>query len=97
MALIVYSASSHHQPPREKTWCKRPPELFRLSSLQYWYSEDTIDAVVREIENWTATGERPVKIAFLSTPSIYFSVNAATQEHSVLFDVRISRSRSRIV
>ena len=49
---------------------------------QYWYSKPTIQFMVEQCE---AHGER---IAFLSTPSIYFSLkNKEIKATSVCFDV----------
>ena len=47
---------------------------------QYWYSERTIAALVKEV----ATCE---KIAFLSTPSVFFTLPPAQQKKSVVFDI----------
>lgn len=50
---------------------------------QYWYSAKTISAIVAEIE---ASGAK--RVAFLSTPSIFFSLtNPDIKANSVLFDV----------
>jgi len=52
---------------------------------QYWYSAKTIKAIVTEIE---ACGAK--RIAFLSTPSLYFSLtNEELKKSSYLFDVCI--------
>ena len=49
---------------------------------QYWYSKPTINFLVEQCE---ANGSR---IAFLSTPSIYFSLKDKTlKNNSVCFDV----------
>lgn len=51
---------------------------------QYWYSPDTIERMVNAIQSCSK------RVAFLSTPSIYFSLtDPALKEASVLFDVRI--------
>jgi hypothetical protein len=47
---------------------------------QYWYSAHTIRAIIDELEFTTNnstnddTGARALRIAFLSTPSLYFSL-----------------------
>ena len=49
---------------------------------QYWYSKPTIEFMVNQCE---ANGKR---IAFLSTPSIYFSLkNKEIKDNSVCMDV----------
>jgi|TARA_B110000208_G_scaffold189429_1_gene250947 hypothetical protein len=59
------------------------PELEDMN--QYWYSPATIEALVAEIESSHVAGER---IAFLSTPSIYFSLakGGAARSESWVFD-----------
>lgn len=59
------------------------PESHSLN--QYWYSERTIAALVSEIESG-ALGHR---IAFLSTPSVYFSLpaNSVARQSSIVFDI----------
>jgi hypothetical protein len=56
---------------------------------QYWYSAATVEALAREVAAETRAGAR---VAFLSTPSVYFAVQAladpAAPRHCVLFDVR---------
>ena len=50
---------------------------------QYWYSNKTIAALVDEIQSSGAK-----KIAFLSTPSLYFSLtDSALKAASYVFDV----------
>jgi hypothetical protein len=49
---------------------------------QYWFSTKTIDTLVEE-----ATAHGP-KVAFLSTPSVYFNVkDEKTKSESFVFDV----------
>ena len=49
---------------------------------QYWYSKATINFMVNECET------QGTKIAFLSTPSIYFSLkNKELKANSKVFDV----------
>ena len=51
---------------------------------QYWYSKPTIEFMVQQCE---AVGKR---IAFLSTPSVYFSLkDKSIKENSVCFDVSL--------
>jgi hypothetical protein len=49
---------------------------------QYWYSSRTIRAMADELE------AQPLRVAFLSTPSVYFSLaeGCATRDRSVVFD-----------
>jgi hypothetical protein len=47
---------------------------------QYWFSESTIEFIISQVERY---GKR---IAFISTPSIFFSVPSETQDLSILFD-----------
>ncbi|GAQ87321.1 nucleic acid binding protein [Klebsormidium nitens] len=49
---------------------------------QYWYSPKTIEVIVKEVELVAK------KVAFLSTPSIYFSLSdAAIKKESYVFDL----------
>src|SRR5689334_6018821 len=48
---------------------------------QYWFSESTIEFIVNQVEKIKAD-----KIAFVSTPSIFFSCSPETQDKSVLFE-----------
>jgi len=53
----------------------------KLKLNQYWYSIPTIETLVEEIE------ERATKVAFLSTPSLFFSLkNQELANNSILFD-----------
>ena len=47
---------------------------------QYWFSENTIEFIVNQIEKYGK------KVAFVSTPSVFFSVNETIQKNSILFD-----------
>lgn len=49
---------------------------------QYWYSQHTIECIVRGIEESGAT-----RIAFLSTPSLYFSIPEELRSKCFVFDV----------
>eukprot|EP00826_Nyctotherus_ovalis_P020284 TRINITY_DN16358_c0_g2_i6.p1 TRINITY_DN16358_c0_g2~~TRINITY_DN16358_c0_g2_i6.p1 ORF type:complete len:110 (-),score=25.88 TRINITY_DN16358_c0_g2_i6:320-649(-) len=48
---------------------------------QYWYSKDTIDFIVSEV---TAYAKRA---AFLSTPSVYFSLKDPIKSSSRVFEL----------
>ncbi len=53
---------------------------------QYWYSQPTIAEFAAEVQAHVGAGGR---CAFLSTPSIFFSLDdEAVKAASVLFDVR---------
>lgn len=61
---------------------------------QYWYSPRTIRAMADEVE---ASGGHA---AFLSTPSVYFTVDKKIRETCKVFDVRarsLARGRARAV
>lgn len=49
---------------------------------QYWFSEKTIEFIVQQIEKYA----KDQTIAFVSTPSVFFSVSNEFQQRSVLFD-----------
>lgn len=52
---------------------------------QYWYSKATINFMVSECE------QQGKRIAFLSTPSVYFSLkDKEIKKESRVFDVRIN-------
>lgn len=48
---------------------------------QYWFSEKTIEFILNQIVK-----QNPKKIAFVSTPSLFFSASDEIKEKSVLFD-----------
>lgn len=50
---------------------------------QYWFSESTIEFIVNQILKHT---DENSKIAFVSTPSIFFSCDDAIKQRSKLFD-----------
>ena len=60
---------------------------------QYWYSKPTIEFMAREVEqqcgnSGDAGDPEAKKCAFLSTPSIYFSLkDRAVKGNSKVFDV----------
>lgn len=47
---------------------------------QYWFSESTIEFIVDQIH------KHGKKVGFVSTPSVFFSVNEETQKNGILFD-----------
>lgn len=53
---------------------------------QYWYSRKTISTIVDEIVSL-----KVLRVAFLSTPSIYFSMPQDMRDNSYLFDVSFSK------
>ena len=61
----------------------------KLTLNQYWYSAKTIGTMVAEIERVAK------RVAFLSTPSVYFSLasDSELRKNSRLFDVRRCRSQ----
>jgi len=61
----------------------KTPEAPALN--QYWYSERTIAALVEEL----ASGRCGKRVAFLSTPSVYFSLpeTSAVRQNSYCFDL----------
>lgn len=59
---------------------------------QYWYSAKTIEALVKEIQECGAK-----RIAFLSTPSLYFSLtDEELKKNSYVFDVSYSISLQKV-
>jgi hypothetical protein len=56
---------------------------------QYWYSKTTIDTLCAAIrESCAISGGK--RVAFLSTPSLFFSLSDDERESCALFDVRTS-------
>ena len=56
---------------------------------QYWYSESTIAAIIRDqVDQYEIAGSPAggLTIAFLSTPSLYYSLPEALRQNSYLFD-----------
>ena len=47
---------------------------------QYWFSENTIEFIVKQVEKYGK------KVAFVCTPSVFFSVNEEIQKNGILFD-----------
>lgn len=52
---------------------------------QYWYSNRSIDAMVRDVERVCAAEES--RCCFLSTPSVYFSLSKPVRARSWCFDL----------
>lgn len=53
---------------------------------QYWYSKNTIETICNAIrEGLSISGGH--RVAFLSTPSLFFSLSPQERGHCVLFDV----------
>lgn len=52
---------------------------------QYWYSNRSIDAMVRDVESVCAGDD--TTCAFLSTPSVYFSLSKPVRARSWCFDL----------
>jgi hypothetical protein len=48
---------------------------------QYWFSENTIDFIIKQVEKHTNG-----RIAFVSTPSTFFSCSEELKDKSILFD-----------
>jgi len=56
----------------------------KLTMNQYWFSPGTIQIMVEELE------EHATRVAFLSTPSVYFSLRSGElKRRSRLFDVSL--------
>ena len=67
---------------------------------QYWYSKPTIEFMASEVEQQCggseAGAENAKKAAFLSTPSIYFSLkDKAVKANSKVFDVSLLYTSNR--
>ncbi|GMI38953.1 hypothetical protein TeGR_g11088 [Tetraparma gracilis] len=56
------------------------------SMNQYWYSQPTISALTSECSRLIAEGGADFKVAFLSTPSIYFALSEAERKQCFVFD-----------
>ncbi|KAL0479924.1 N(6)-adenine-specific DNA methyltransferase [Acrasis kona] len=57
---------------------------------QYWYSTKTIDTIILEVEDHISkrsSKNLPWRIAFVSTPSIYFSIAEAQRSQCNVFDI----------
>ena len=54
---------------------------------QYWYSKKTIDTLCNAIREGLSLVDGGSRVAFLSTPSLFFSLSPKERQHCVLFDV----------
>jgi len=54
---------------------------------QYWYSKKTIDTLCNAIREGLALVDGGSRVAFLSTPSLFFSLSPKERQQCVLFDV----------
>ena len=66
-----------------KRFLLRNPE--KAEHNQYWYSPPTIEVLAGEavaLASVSTEGSAPCRIAFISTPSLYFAVPAAQREAS---------------
>ena len=82
------SANAHQTPGvveeenKENSFLAQTGENRELN--QYWYSKHTIDVLCNAIREQLQRGSR---VAFLSTPSLFFSLSPKEREQCVLFDV----------
>eukprot|EP01038_Epipyxis_sp_PR26KG_P004828 gene4828-6766_t len=53
---------------------------------QYWYSNFTISKIVDEIIELSTQTDAPFRVAFLSTPSLYFSLPLPQRQNCMVFD-----------
>ena len=67
---------------KKNNFLVRTPE--KADFNQYWYSPNTIQFILEQIKS-----QKPQRIAFLSTPSIYFSLDDETKKNSKIFEVFI--------
>ena len=52
---------------------------------QYWFSEKSIEFIINQIKK-VYKNDKAIKIAFVSTPSIFFSLPEEIKDHSWLFE-----------
>ena len=64
---------------------------------QYWYSKKTVESILEELFELAVRVSRPVSVAFLSTPSLFFCLKQAWGDRSgempvnaTLFDYDVS-------
>jgi len=57
---------------------------------QYWYSKKTIDTLCNAIREGLSLVDSGSRVAFLSTPSLFFSLSPKERQQCVLFDVSCS-------
>lgn len=81
------SSSSAPAPakPRANRFLLRTREKADLN--QYWYSPATIDALVAEALDVVEDGGKSLRTAFISTPSLYFSLPPDQRAGCVVLDI----------
>ena len=60
---------------------------------QYWYSKHTIETLCRALRECLLKSEGR-RVAFLSTPSLFFSLSPEEQKHCAIFDVSLNIVRT---
>jgi hypothetical protein len=55
---------------------------------QYWYSKNTIETLCNAMQEGLKISKGR-RVAFLSTPSLYFSLSPEEKEHCAVFDVSL--------
>ena len=55
---------------------------------QYWYSKKTVESILEEVFSLSDRLSRPVNVAFLSTPSLYFCLQQAWGNRTSQIPVR---------
>ncbi len=60
---------------------------------QYWYSKNTIETLCHAMRE-SLLNSKGKRVAFLSTPSLFFSLSPAEQEYCVIFDVSLKIVRT---
>jgi hypothetical protein len=66
---------------------------------QYWYSTETIQSLCHAIQELLSTivmGGTRKRVAFLSTPSLYFAFPLEARKYCCLFDVRLQLAIARL-
>ena len=84
---------AHHETPgvveeeanKENSFLAQTGENRELN--QYWYSKHTIDVLCNAVREQLQ--QRASRVAFLSTPSLFFSLSPKEREQCVLFDVSL--------
>lgn len=74
----AFAPCDTHQEKKENSFIEGNPEKLLLN--QYWFSPYTIKAMLADMQS------SPQKIAFLSTPSLYFSLRPDLRKQCKLFD-----------
>jgi hypothetical protein len=83
----MISSTSASVPSSSSAFVSKVPERGDLN--QYWYSAPTIDAMVEEINGVGGSA------AFLSTPSVYFSIPSERRGSHYVFDLDTQFSTDR--